>query len=127
MTTAYWCVLIAALFPYVGTLSAKIGGRMPRAANHGPRQWLDSLGAGWQKRAYWAQLNSFEVFPAFAAAVIIAHQIHVPQPRLDLLAELFIVSRIVYFAVYLADLATLRSIVWFCGMACMVMLFVSGA
>ena len=39
MTTAYWCVLIAALLPYVATLAAKIGGE--KFDNRDPREWLN--------------------------------------------------------------------------------------
>ena len=35
MTTAYWCVLVAALLPYVATLTAKIGGE--KFDNSNPR------------------------------------------------------------------------------------------
>lgn len=126
MTTAFWCVLIAALLPYLGTVSAKIGGRMSPRANHQPREWLEKLG-GWQKRAHWYQLNSFEAFPAFAAAVIIATLAHAPQPRLDLLAEAFIAFRVAHYICYVADWASLRSLVWFGGAVCTVWLFVLGA
>jgi uncharacterized MAPEG superfamily protein len=126
MTTAYWCVLIAAALPFLGTLTAKVGGRMPIPANNAPREWLDKLG-GWQKRAHWYQLNSFEAFPAFAAAVIIASLLQAPQARLDALALAFIGLRLAYFACYLADWATLRSLVWTGGAACVVWIFLLGA
>lgn len=126
MTTAYWCVLIAALLPYLGTVTAKVGGRMAPSANHNPREWLDQLG-GWQKRAHFYQLNSFEVFAPFAAAVIIATQLHAPQARIDLLAEVFIACRLAHYICYVADWASLRSLVWFGGAICTVWLFVLGA
>jgi uncharacterized MAPEG superfamily protein len=126
MTTAYWCVLLAALLPYAGTLTAKVGGRMPIPANRTPRQWLETL-EGWRKRAHWSQLNSFEAFPPFAAAVIIATQLQAPQARLDALALAFIGFRVAYFACYLADWATARSLVWTGGMACVVWIFMLGA
>ncbi len=126
MTTAYWCVLIAALLPYLGALSAKIGGHMAPNANHNPREWLEQL-SGWQKRAHWFQLNSFEVFAPFAAAVIIATQLHAPQARIDLLAEIFIACRLAHYAFYVADWASLRSLAWFGGSICTVWLFVLGA
>ncbi|MBX6421237.1 MAG: MAPEG family protein [Nevskia sp.] len=126
MTTAFWCVLIAALLPYLGTIAAKAGGRMPVKDNARPREWLEQL-QGWPKRAHWYQLNSFEAFPAFAAAVIVATLAHVPQGRIDQLAVAFVVLRLVHFVCYLADWATLRSLVWFGGIACVVWLFVAGA
>src|SRR3546814_7254438 len=68
MTTALWCVLVAALLPFLFTGLAKASKRFDNAA---PRDYFEQS-TGWRKRAHWAQLNSFEAFPAFAAAVIIA-------------------------------------------------------
>ena len=127
MTIAYWCVLIAIFLPYAFTLTAKIGGRMHTRYNHNPREWLEQQ-SGFAKRAHWAQLNSFEVTPAFAAAVVIAHQIGTaPQSTLDHLAIYFIVSRVAYGACYLFDWASLRSLVWAAGMALIVGFFVVSA
>lgn len=126
MAAAYWCVLIAALLPYLGTMASKAGGKMPVSANHNPREWLEGLG-GWQKRAHWYQLNSYEAFPPFAAAVLIASFLHAPQAHIDLLAEIFIAFRVVYFILYISDLATLRTLAWTGGIVCTVWLFVLGA
>jgi uncharacterized MAPEG superfamily protein len=126
MTVAFWCVLAAAVLPYLGTLTAKIGGRMPPKANHHPREWLDRL-EGWPKRAHWYQQNSFEAFPAFAAAVVVASLAHAPQARLDRLALAFIGFRLLHFLFYLADRAPLRSLVWMGGIACVVWIFLLGA
>lgn len=125
MTIAFWCVLVGALLPFAATVTAKAGGRMPVGVNAGPRPWLDTL-SGMPARAHWAQLNSFEAFPAFAAAVIIATLAHAPQARIDLLAEGWVVLRVLYLFCYLANLATLRSTVWFAAQACMVALFCAG-
>ena len=87
MTMAFWCVLVAGFLPYLATLTAKIGGQ--RFDNRNPRDWLDAQ-AGFRKRANAAQHNSFEAFPLFAAAVIIAHIAGAPQARIDLLAVIFV-------------------------------------
>lgn len=126
MTTAFWCVLIAALLPYLGTVTAKLGGRMSPRANHNPREFLEQL-TGWPKRAHWYQLNSFEAFPPFAAAVIVATLAHAPQARIDQLAIAFIVFRVLHYVCYVADWAPVRSLVWFGGAVCTVWLFVLGA
>jgi len=117
MTVAFWCVLIALFLPYLCTGLAKFSqGKFGPRQNHDPRAFLDTL-EGFAKRANSAQLNSFEVTPAFAAAVIIAHIVGNAQPvTLDVLAVLFITSRLLYIICYLADWALLRSIVWFIGM-----------
>ena len=126
MTIAFWCVLAAAALIYLATSLAKFGGRMPPQANHAPREWLDKQ-KGWTKRAHWAQQNGFEVFPIFAAAVIIAQLAHAPQGRVDILALSFIGFRVVYTVLYLADLAPLRTAAWMGGMVCTVWLFFLGA
>ena len=122
MTFAYWMLLVAALLPYVTVGLAKSGGGFD---NHAPRPGLDSL-TGWRRRADWAHRNHFEAFPAFAAAVIVAELAHAPQNRIDVLAGIFVLLRLVYTALYLADQATLRSIVWSLGLVSVIWLFVLG-
>lgn len=124
MTTAYWCVLVAILLPYVCTVTAKMAGdRFGPNANRDPRGWLDKQ-QGLSRRAHAAQLNGFEVTPAFAAAVIIAHLAGgAQQGTIDLLALLFVASRVAYILCYLADRATLRTLAWFVGLAMIVALF----
>jgi len=118
MTVAFWCVLIAIFLPYLCTGVAKFsGGKFGPRQNHDPRAFLDTL-EGVAKRAHSAQLNSFEVTPAFAAAVIIAHLAGTAElVTINVLAVLFITSRLLYIICYLADWAMLRSLVWFVGMA----------
>jgi uncharacterized MAPEG superfamily protein len=121
MTLALWCVLAAGLLPYVATLIAKSGRR--GFDNRAPRDWL-ARQEGFRKRANAAQLNSFEAFPLFAAAVIVAHMLHGPQPLVDLLALGFVVLRLLYLACYLADQSLLRSLVWFLGLGTAVAIFI---
>jgi len=68
-------------------------------------------------RANGAQANSFEALPFFIGAVIIAHQLGAPQARLDVLAFLFIVLRLLYIMMYVAGMANVRSAIWFAGFA----------
>ncbi|GGY39797.1 membrane protein [Bacterioplanes sanyensis] len=124
MTIAFWCVLIAALLPYIFTVTAKLGGR--RYDNRSPRLFLEQQ-TGLQQRAHWTQLNSFEAFPPFAAGVIIAHIAEAEQSQIDLLASLFIAARVAYGAAYLSDKATLRSLLWMLGLGTTVSLFVISA
>ena len=122
MTTAYWCVLIAALMPYLWTGLAKIA--MPKFNNHQPRIFLEKLD-GWGQRANWAQINSFEAFPAFAAAVIIASQIgNIKPDTLNTLAIVFVIARLCYGIFYLANLAGFRSLAWLIGIGSWVSMFV---
>ena len=123
MTTAFWCVLIVGLLPYVATVTAKTtasGG----FDNRNPRQWL-ARQEGLSARAHAAQQNGFETFPLFAVAVIVAHLNGADQPLVDLLALVYLGSRILYLIVYLLDMASLRSVVWFVGMVAAVWIFVA--
>jgi len=123
MPLAYWCVLIAALMPYVFAGIAKWDASFDNAR---PRLFLASLG-GYQQRAHWAQLNSFEAFPAFAAAVLIARGSDANPALVDALALSFIALRVAYGVCYLANWATARSIVWTAALACVIGLFAAAA
>ena len=126
MTIGLWCVLIGILMPLLWTGVAKSMGRYDLRANQHPRDFLAKL-SGPASRANAAQLNSFEAFPAFAAAVLVAQYAHAPQHSIDRLAIAWVVLRLIYGALYIANLAALRSLVWFGGMACVVGLFVIAA
>jgi uncharacterized MAPEG superfamily protein len=119
MTIAFWCVLAAGLLPYIAAFIAK---SEKSFNNADPRGWLAAQ-QGYRRRANAAQMNGFEVFPLFAAAVLIAHWLHAPQPRLDALALGFIAARVAYLICYVANRPTLRSIAWLCGMVCVAGLF----
>ena len=115
-TLAYWCVLIAALLPIVCAGLAKWGmlGKTRQQGgydNHHPRDWLAQQ-TDWRARANAAQQNSFEALPFFIGAVIIAHQLGAYQARLDVLAFLYIVLRLLYIMMYVAGLPTMRSLIW---------------
>jgi uncharacterized MAPEG superfamily protein len=120
MTIAYWCVLFMGLFPYVAAGIAKKG--FEGYDNGMPRQWLAKQ-TGFRARANAAQANLFESLPFFFAAVIIASIAQAPQNRIDLLALGFVAARIAYLICYVADWPTTRSIVWTCGIACVVAIF----
>ncbi len=124
MTIAYWCILVAAILPYLTIFVAKAGAK--GFDNRRPREWYESF-EGYRQRALWAQQNSFEMFPLFAAAVIIAHLAGATQAWVDGLAIAFVASRIAYLVCYIADLALLRSLVWTLGFGCCVALFIIAA
>ena len=129
-TLAYGCVLVAALLPILCAGIAKWGlfGK-PRSEggydNHNPRAWL-ARQTDWRARANAAQANSFEALPLFIGAVIIAHQLHAPQTRLDILAFLYIFTRLVYILMYLADMATVRSLAWVVALGLNIAILLSG-
>ena len=122
MTTAYWCVLALVFFPPILGAMAKSGG----FDNHTPREAL-AAATGWRKRADWAQSNALENFAPFAAAVIIGHQLGLAQPTLDKLALAYVALRVLHAVFYLANQATLRSLSYIGGLACIVAIFVMAA
>lgn len=129
-TVAYWCVLIAALLPIACAGLAKSGRfGMPRREggydNVNPREWL-ARQTDWRARANAAQSNSFEALPFFIGAVIIAHQLGAPQARLDVLAFIFIVLRMLYIMMYVSGMGTARSAVWCLGFAVNVAILLIG-
>ncbi len=120
MNTAFLCVLIAGLLPYMGTMAAKWGFR--RYDNNNPREWLAQQ-TGFRARGNAAQANSFEAFPFFAAGVIIATLAQVDATRIDVYAIVFVAARVGYVVCYVADKATLRSAFWLVGLLSVVGLF----
>ena len=115
-TVAYWCVLVMAILPIVCAGIAKYGmfnksRREGGYDNHNPRAWLAKQ-ADWRARANAAQANTFEALPFFFAAVIIAHQLQARQTVVDILAFMFVVLRMGYVLMYVADMAKTRSAIW---------------
>lgn len=125
ISLAYWCVLIAALLPYVWTVVAKSRGQ--RYDNREPRAWLARQDDPRVHRANAAQLNAFEAFPAFAAGVALADLADVPEPRIALLSVVFVIARMLHGVFYVAGIATARSMVWFIGIACVAALLAQAA
>ena len=116
--------LLYVLLGYVLTILTKAPVSMAMAReggydNHNPRLQQAQL-SGWGKRAVAAHQNSFEAFPPFALAVLVAHVGDADPTVLHVLATGFLVLRIAYQAAYLADLATLRSLLWTAAAACCV-------
>jgi uncharacterized MAPEG superfamily protein len=132
MTLAYWCVLAAAVLPYLCVLATGIPTKAGKARwgqgydNVEPRMYLESL-EGWRRRARAAEANGYEAFPPFAAAVIIAHLTHGPSRTIDLLAAGFVALRILHFALYVGNVPALRTLVWFAGVGAVIALFVVAA
>ena len=129
-TVAYWCVLVAVFLPIVCAGIAKWGSfGKPRSQggfdNVDPRAWLAQQ-TGWRARANAAQANSFEALPFFMGAVIIAHQMGAYQFRLDLLAFVYVVLRMVFILLYVAGMANLRSLVWTLALVVNIAIFFAG-
>lgn len=124
MTIAFWAILAAITLPWLMAALKKI----PLAAsgkysNRAPRAMQAKL-QGLSQRAHWAEQNSFEILPAFIAAVFVAHIAGAEQALSDQLAIGFIASRVIYSACYLMNWATLRSLLWMVGLLFILGLFV---
>ena len=122
MTAAVACIVAAAFLPILCAGIAKWGLR--GYDNRNPRDWL-ARQTGFRARANAAQANSWEAFAIFAAGVLAAQQAGAPQDRVDALAIAFVALRLAYVALYVADRATLRSLVWTAGLGVSVALYFS--
>ncbi len=127
MTLAQLCLLVACLLPIgcAGLAKSKGFGKRRRDGgfdNHQPREWLAGL-QGWQARANAAQANSWEALPVFIAGLFVAHQHQAAQATVDALAVAFVACRLVFVGLYVADKASLRSVVWVAGLGVCVALF----
>jgi len=127
MTIAQLCLLVACLLPVGCAALAKSKGFGKRRRdggfdNHAPREWLARLG-GWQARANAAQANSWEALPLFIAGLFVAHQHQAAQGAVDALALGFVAARLAYIGLYVADRASLRSLLWVTGAGLCIALF----
>ncbi|MCF6767659.1 MAPEG family protein [Thiotrichales bacterium 19S11-10] len=110
---SYWCIIFAAIMPYLFIIIAKAQKGYVKNHNHAPRVYLRNL-SGYRARAHWASQNSFEALPFFIAAVLAADLLgSVHFSTLNTLAVSFIIARLVYGLCYILDLSALRSVVWF--------------
>lgn len=125
MTTAYWCILVAALLPYVWYTAARAGAG--RIDNRDPRSGMARLDEGRARRANNAQYNAFEAFAPFAAAVLMAQAAGVDPARIDMLAIAFVVLRVLHGFFYLANIHALRSLCWFAGLGVVLWLMAQAA
>ena len=126
IATAYWCVLVAALLPYVWTTVAKASGE--RYDNRDPRGWVARQTNPRVHRANSAQMNAFEAFPAFAAAVLMAQLAAVNESRIAVLAIAFVVLRFLHGLVYTLGMKhSLRSLAWFLAFGCVLALMALAA
>lgn len=116
MTTPLFCVLLAFALNYLSKIPLMIA--MSREGkgydNKNPREQQARL-TGWGKRALAAHQNSFEVAPLFAACVFVGHLTSGNPGLSSLLAIGFIMSRVLYIALYLTNRDMFRSLIWSSG------------
>jgi uncharacterized MAPEG superfamily protein len=124
MSWPLWSILIAGLLPYLGTAIAKWG--FKSFDNNNPRVWLANQ-TGFRARANASQSNSFESFPFFAVAVLVATIQGADSNLMDLFSTIYIAARLAYIVCYAANWAGLRSLFWFLGIISIVAFFVISA
>lgn len=127
MTTPFWCLVITAFIPY---FLALIGlfyriRQFGNWDNDNPRaQYARLEGAGW--RAWAAQQNAWEALGLFTVTVVIAHLAGADAEKSAVAAVIFLVTRLLHPVLYLANLATLRSLVVVTGLfSCMYMIMLA--
>ncbi|HEY0503802.1 MAG TPA: MAPEG family protein [Lysobacter sp.] len=125
LTTAYVCVLIAALLPYLWVTVAKASGE--RYDNRDPRRWQEKQQSQRSQRANAAQLNSYEAFAPFAAGVVMAQLAGVPHGQIAALSLAFVVLRILHGLLYIGGRHYLRTLAWVLALACVLWLLVQAA
>ncbi len=121
MKLSLFMVLVAGLLPILCAGIAK--SRLSEYDNHHPREWFRGL-TGWRARADAAQSNSLEAFPFFAVGVLAAWHAGADAFWVDQIASAFVIVRLAYIACYLADRASLRSLVWVVGHGLIVTLYI---
>ncbi|WIE52263.1 MAPEG family protein [Pseudomonas sp. GM17] len=125
MSIAFWCVFISALLIYVARIPvARAMKEQGGYDNHLPRQQQTQL-TGFGARAVAAHQNSFEAFMLFAVGVLMAHTTQTQGWLINGLAIVFVITRVIYLLCYWADLAWQRSLVWFIGLLCSLLLMLS--
>jgi uncharacterized MAPEG superfamily protein len=125
MTIPFWCVFISALLIFVARVP--VAREMNKAGgydNHDPRGQQARL-TGRGARAVAAHQNSWEAFSLFAVAVLMAHTTQTQGWLVDALAIVFVIARGIYLPLYWNDKSTARSLVWFVGLICSLLLMLS--
>ena len=117
MYTLIICLFIACLLPYLSkTPLAMAQAKQPKGYdNNHPREQQATL-TGFGARALAAHQNSFESLIIFSAAILTALATQNTSNTIQYLAITYIISRVVYHALYLLNWATLRSTIWAVGL-----------
>lgn len=121
MTIAELCLPAAIVLVIASIAPAKLDGarQYDNANPRDPKFYTPGLRA----RSQGAHLNGYESFPFFAAAVILAEMRGAPQDTVNILAVAFVLIRVTYVLLYLANRPTARALVWTLGLACNLALF----
>ena len=117
MTALIVSLFLACLLPILSKIPLVIAQNKQAGGydNNNPRAQQAKL-KGFGARALAGHQNSFESLVIFAPAILTAIATHNTNMSIIYLAYTYLISRVVYHALYLADLATMRSLVWAIGL-----------
>ena len=121
-----------AMFIFIAAL-LNIGSKIPTALamlkqpkgydNRHPREQQKRL-ESWGARGLAAHQNTMEGFPIFAAGMLVM-LINSPESSyINTLGYTYLISRVLYIVLYVADIHLLRSLVWGVGFVASLALFV---
>jgi len=117
MLTILICLFIAVIFPILSKLPVAIAMvKMGHYDNKHPRKQQSEL-EGFGARAKAAHENAFEALLMFAPGALAVISLKCITPYSEWFAIAFIVSRVLYTAMYYLDLDKLRSPIWCVGFA----------
>lgn len=118
MTILIVCLFIAMLLPYLAKAPVAVAmNKLSGYDNHHPRAQQAKL-QGFGARALAAHQNAFESLLTFACAILLAIITQNTGIFIQQLAITHVIARVLYQFLYLYNLSTLRSIVWFIGIIC---------
>lgn len=117
------CIVAAAVLIYVPYLAVFYGRLQVGYDIAAPRALFDKL-PPYAQRATWAHQNSFEAFPIFAAAALMAYVTGQNSQVAISAAIAFTIARLLYSVFYIANIPLGRSLMFGIGSVCSGILFI---
>ncbi|MFM2580511.1 MAPEG family protein [Vibrio fortis] len=112
MNTLIYCLIAAALLPYLAKIPVAIAmNKLGGYDNNHPREQQAKL-QGFGARALAAHQNAFESLIVFSAAILLAIATNTVNESVQLFAILHIGFRVAYHILYLVNIGVMRSICW---------------
>ena len=116
MFTLILCLFIACLLPYIAKIPIAIAmGKEPGGYDNNHPRAQQALLTGSGARAVAAHKNSFESLIIFSTASLTAIATQHTSTTMQILAVVYLMSRLVYHLLYLFNYSTLRSSIWGVG------------
>ncbi|KAB0300956.1 MAPEG family protein [Vibrio fortis] len=112
MNTLIYCLIAAALLPYLAKIPVAIAmNKLGGYDNNHPREQQAKL-QGFGARALAAHQNAFESLIVFSAAILLAITTNTVNESVQLFAILHIGFRVAYHILYLVNIGIMRSVCW---------------